>query len=249
MARHEIYNFKSNSWRVWDIIPSFYDISFKRGISLKGNTYFLAHKGQDFVICFDFTTEIFGPRLHLPLELNDDVILSCVREEQLAVLFVRCRGRYELAIWITTKIESNAMSWSKFFKVDIQLVRKSYFLSQFKVQSFFLDKEKKRAVVCGKGLHGRTSIVVGEDGCFEKLDLIDVFSSLTTTGYRKCCVFHIPSPPAPRIQGDESASRKAEVYVYRLPEFLNYHHYKKTRDLRWQDLSLFPRKLLLATHL
>ncbi|XP_010422348.1 PREDICTED: F-box protein At3g19880-like [Camelina sativa] len=125
--------------------------------------------------------EIFGSLLHLPFDFNGDVTLSCVREEQLAVLFGRCRGRYEVEIWITTKIESNALLWSKFFKVAIQPVCRSYFLSEFKAQSFFIDKEKKTALVSGKYLLSNNyryeaSILVGEDGYLEELDLRDVFS-------------------------------------------------------------------------
>ncbi|KAG7578573.1 F-box domain [Arabidopsis thaliana x Arabidopsis arenosa] len=175
-VKHKIYDFKSNSWRVLDITC---DCSFRRGASLKGNTYFVA-KNEKEIICFDFTTERFGPCMNLPFDFDGtDVTLSCVREEQLAVFVHSCwTGTYSMEIWITTKIEPNAVSWSKFLEVEVQDVYGS-FLSQFEVYSFFIDKEKKVAVVSGGdcdsfGYH--TSIVVGKDGCIEKTDLGDVLS-------------------------------------------------------------------------
>ncbi|CAF1710697.1 unnamed protein product [Brassica napus] len=43
-----------------------------------------------FMLCFDYTKERFGPHLTLPFTITDNhheaVVLSCVREEQLAVL-------------------------------------------------------------------------------------------------------------------------------------------------------------------
>ncbi|AEE75763.1 unnamed protein product [Arabidopsis thaliana] len=44
---------------------------------------------------------------------RDTVTLSSVREEQLEVLFQNCHT-LEMEIWVTTNIEPNAMSWSKF---------------------------------------------------------------------------------------------------------------------------------------
>ena len=42
-----------------------------------------------FLLCFDFTSERFGPRLPLPFHSSDEetVTLSCIRDEQLAVLY------------------------------------------------------------------------------------------------------------------------------------------------------------------
>ncbi|CAN6885317.1 unnamed protein product [Brassica oleracea] len=74
------------------------------GLSLKGNTYFVAWERlgmREYVICFDFTSERF--RHCLDLESNygngETVILSAVREEQLAVLitaWIQMRLRYGL---------------------------------------------------------------------------------------------------------------------------------------------------------
>ena len=44
--------------------------------------------------------------------------LSCVREEKLAVLLQHDESNpYELDLWITTKIETGEVLWSKFLRV------------------------------------------------------------------------------------------------------------------------------------
>ena len=58
--------------------------------------------------------------MDLPFDTDDDdnkIPYSCVRGGQLAVLFQRA---FELVIWITTKIEPDAVSWSNLFKVDMK---------------------------------------------------------------------------------------------------------------------------------
>ncbi|CDY23772.1 BnaC04g43500D [Brassica napus] len=153
---HEIYDFKSSSWR--------------------GNSYFVVD-GK--ILGFDFTREKFGPFLDLPFETHNKIPYSCVRGEQLAVLFQR--HLYELVIWITTEIKPDAVSWSSFCKVDMKP-----FLGDhgFKVGSFVIDKEKKVAVVCGDCEERRDHIykgqcyVAGEDGCYqEKTDMEDIVIS------------------------------------------------------------------------
>ncbi|KAL1226214.1 putative F-box/kelch-repeat protein [Cardamine amara subsp. amara] len=64
------------------------------GVSLKGNTYFRAlercvdHIVVDHIICFDFTSQRFGPLLPLPFSVgvDDYVTLACVSGEKLAAL-------------------------------------------------------------------------------------------------------------------------------------------------------------------
>uniref|UniRef100_A0A1J3I1M8 F-box/kelch-repeat protein n=1 Tax=Noccaea caerulescens TaxID=107243 RepID=A0A1J3I1M8_NOCCA len=107
----EIYDFSSNSWRNVEVRPD-WEVDFhQRGLSLKGNTYFFAHEKllvdffdpiprsssgrgivitdfESFLLCFDFTRETIGPRLPLPFHsYNEETVsLSCLREDQLAVL-------------------------------------------------------------------------------------------------------------------------------------------------------------------
>ncbi|CAG7890315.1 unnamed protein product [Brassica rapa] len=72
------------------------------------------------IISFDFTTERFGKRL-LPLpskshSLDKFVSLSCVIEEQLAVLHVSWVNAHAVEIWVKNKIAPGAVSWIKFVR-------------------------------------------------------------------------------------------------------------------------------------
>ncbi|EOA33078.1 hypothetical protein CARUB_v10016415mg [Capsella rubella] len=169
VAKYEIYELNSNSWRVLDVTCDWYLQYYARGVSLKGNTYwFGVHK------------ERFGPRLGLPFRSfeEDTVSLSSVREEQLAVLFQRWDNLH-MEIWVTTKIEPHVVSWSKLFlAVDMEPLTGL----QFAVTkgSFFIDQEKKLVVVFdndkdrdkGKVRNPRnTAYIIGEDGYFRQVDL------------------------------------------------------------------------------
>jgi len=97
-VEYEIYELKSNSWRVLDVTSDWEVEFYARGVSLKGNTYWFATDkfpeisnnlihSVYFLLCFNFTSERFGPRLPLPFYPMDvdTVSLSSVREEQLVV--------------------------------------------------------------------------------------------------------------------------------------------------------------------
>ncbi|KAG7598287.1 F-box domain [Arabidopsis suecica] len=192
---YEIYDLSSKSWRVLKITPDWYVYFNHRGVSVNGNTYFFAHEKEgphgwkDFLLCFDFTKERFGPRLPLPSgpsePYNEDTVtLSCVREEQLAVLYEMDCHDVILEIWVTTRIESNALSWSKFLKVDMtpHLVSDSNdrFTARFNeaIGSFFIDEEEKVALVFGvdgyvktKTTGCPTAFISGEDGYFKTVSL------------------------------------------------------------------------------
>lgn len=182
---HEIYDLNTNSWRVLDVTPD-WNISYNNyGLSLKGDTYWFAHDKEsrgrgdvpDFLLCFDFTTESFGPRLSLPFEsyYEDAVILSSVREEQLAVLFQRW-DTFEMEVWVTTKIEHNAFSWSKFLAVDMGPV--SGF--QFYLGGSFLIDDKSKAVVVVDEDKDRasptrdTAYIIGVNGYYKEVDLGEI---------------------------------------------------------------------------
>ncbi|KAG7577878.1 F-box associated domain type 1 [Arabidopsis thaliana x Arabidopsis arenosa] len=138
----------SNSWGNIDVAPHGHTLSYAPTVSLKGNTYFVAigsKIGEEVMgikyclLCFDFTSEKFGPHLPLPSH-GDRVAISSVREEQLAVLY-EPRDTSKMEIWVTTKIEPNAVSWSYFLKVDV-----TDFKFHAMVRSFFIDQEKTLAV-------------------------------------------------------------------------------------------------------
>ncbi|KAL0695251.1 hypothetical protein Bca4012_062431 [Brassica carinata] len=175
---YEIYDFESSTWKDLDITRPHWRILFEQrhGVSLKGNTYWPASPSNteeealldDHMICFDFTSESFGPLLRLPFDAGDDeddVTLSCVRDEKLAVLLSRNEGYpLEFEIWISTKIEAETVSWGKFLRVDTEMG----FHAMVDCVSFFIDEEKKVAM----GYSDRLNIV-GEDGYLKELELVE----------------------------------------------------------------------------
>ncbi|KAG2271372.1 hypothetical protein Bca4012_073620 [Brassica carinata] len=140
------------------------------GLSLKGNTYFVARERlgmREYVICFDFTSERF--RHCLGLESNygngETVILSAVREEQLAVLIYRVDTN-AIEIRITRKIEANELSWRNFLKVDMKpFMLRGMFSMSPPCRSFFVDEKKKVALICDN--HFSRAYMIGEDNYFK----------------------------------------------------------------------------------
>ncbi|KAG7569044.1 F-box-like domain superfamily [Arabidopsis thaliana x Arabidopsis arenosa] len=189
---HEIIEFKSNSWRVLDVTPDSYIGYYECGVSLKGNMYWKAtYKNlggvPDFLLCFDFTKESFGPHLPLPFETNYDVVtLSPFGEEQLAVLF-QPYNKKGMEIWVTTKIEPSAVSWIKFLAVvDMRPVLYD--------GSFLIDEEKRAVVVFDRdenltNLTRYKAYIIGENGYFKEVDLRKVTE---TKGFWAACSY-VPS--------------------------------------------------------
>ncbi|CAA7024626.1 unnamed protein product, partial [Microthlaspi erraticum] len=182
---YQVFDLASESWRVVDVTPDWDIKSYQRGVSLKGNAYFFAQEKttrlefeiQDFLLCFDFTRERFGPRLPLPFHsyARDTVALSCVREEKLSVLHQSKRLLDTMEIWVTTKIEHSDVSWSKFLRVDMRPL--TGFQFDYKSGSFFIHEEKKLAVVFD--LDGykptrcryQTAHIIGEDGYYKSVNI------------------------------------------------------------------------------
>ncbi|CAL9239455.1 unnamed protein product, partial [Arabidopsis halleri] len=70
--RYEIYDFDSDLWTTLDVSPYWRIMSYQ-GISVKGNTYWgVVERNKSsqigHIICFDFTSERFGPLLPLPFK-------------------------------------------------------------------------------------------------------------------------------------------------------------------------------------
>ncbi|KAG2306267.1 hypothetical protein Bca4012_084697 [Brassica carinata] len=166
-VEHEIYDFKSDLWRVLDVTPDWILPDYlQAGLSLKGNTYFVARERlrmREYLICFDFTSERFRHCLDLESKsLNGDtVILSPVREDQLAVLFYRV-DTHDIDIRITRKIEANEVSWRSFLKVDVNPFMFSGMLSEF-LWYFFVDEKKNVALICDN----QSAYMIGEDNYFK----------------------------------------------------------------------------------
>ncbi|CAL9221648.1 unnamed protein product [Arabidopsis halleri] len=167
----EIYDLSSNSWRIPNVTLDRDIVYMQQGVSLKEKTYWYARDKESedkYLFSFDFTRERFGPRLPLPFMYFDDVSLSVVKEEQLAVLVKRW-DTCEMEIWVTDKIEPE-VSWSRFLKVDI---KPRFDFANFAV----IDVEKKVALVFDKNeaekLQSSFSIayIIGEKGYFKEVDL------------------------------------------------------------------------------
>ncbi|KAL1219273.1 F-box protein [Cardamine amara subsp. amara] len=189
ICEFEIYSFRSNSWKVLHVNPD-WDIGFFRhGLSLGGNTYWIAQDkkhgthGPFFVLCFDFTTEKFEQRLPLPFQPFglDTVALSSVRGKQIAVLWQKRSCSYTLKIWISSRIEPNVVSWNKVLLM-VDMKRLTGFPFLFSAGSFFVDEKKKVALVLDKEGDGgctsdfRTSTrniayIIGNNGYFKTVDL------------------------------------------------------------------------------
>ncbi|KAJ4867727.1 F-box/kelch-repeat protein [Raphanus sativus] len=150
---YEIFDLSSNTWKVSNVNHNWHIDYYQRGVSLKGHTYFLVEEkirigetnnNTDCILSFDFTTERFRKLLPMPFKshYSDKVVLSCVREEQLAVIlhYSRVIGQ-ALEIWVTIKIDHGEVSWRKFLRVTSSCIR------DIKPGSFFVDEEKKVVLV------------------------------------------------------------------------------------------------------
>ena len=129
---------------------------------------------ETFLLCFDFTRERFGPRLPMPFHSHaeETVALSSVREEQLAVLY-QGDSSCLVEIWVTNRIEPNAVSWRKvFLSVDIEPFFGLHQID-FSGGSFIIDEEQKLALIFDKDkeyIHN-TAYPIGENGYYKTLDL------------------------------------------------------------------------------
>ncbi|XP_010462898.1 PREDICTED: F-box/kelch-repeat protein At1g24800-like [Camelina sativa] len=208
--RYEIYDFRSSLWRVLDVTPDRKILNLERCVSLKGNFYLVAHEiilrfswrpryrrpnlssqmpdedtwiqnRGDFLLCFDFTKEIFGPPLPLPFNsnTNDSVDLSCVKEEQLMVLYLNF-SNILLQIWITTTTEPNTLSWSKFSRVEMTPFALKALRFGLPAASFFFDEQEKFVAVfyVDRFLQTKTApyykaFIIGKDGYFKSVTFGD----------------------------------------------------------------------------
>ncbi|KAG2246192.1 hypothetical protein Bca52824_085820 [Brassica carinata] len=108
------------------------------------------------------------------LILGNFVSLSCVREEQLAVLHQSSVIDHTLEIWVSSNIDLGAVSWSKFLRTT------SFCRVDFQAGSFFIDEEKKVAVVVDldNGGQARTEThynqranIIGEDEYYKPVNV------------------------------------------------------------------------------
>ncbi|CAA7028080.1 unnamed protein product [Microthlaspi erraticum] len=171
----EIYEFKSGSWRFLDEVAQTWRIS-SEGVSLKGNTYWLAWDRKNtpsskFLLMFDFKRERFE-HLSLPFQCiyNANLFLSVVREEKLSLLLERFNTEpFELKIWvIDTKIdEAKDTTYIQYFLVvDFSEIKRTFMTF---VDSFLVDEENKKALCCGRDKEDMEKIIVYIVGGDQKL--------------------------------------------------------------------------------
>ncbi|KAG2285471.1 hypothetical protein Bca52824_045075 [Brassica carinata] len=138
----ELYDFSSSSWKVFDDVIPDWEIRdhHLHSVSLKGKY----HRGRV------------------------SVSLSCVREDQLAVMYQHWDARETIEISVTDKIGPDVVSWTKFLKV----VTGSFYVHPFS-GSFLVDEEKKAAVVFVlervDACWYQTAHVIGQDGYFKSV--------------------------------------------------------------------------------
>ncbi|KAG7560233.1 F-box domain [Arabidopsis thaliana x Arabidopsis arenosa] len=208
----DVYDFSSDSWRVLDVNPDWDELFYQSGVSLKGNSYFFGREVtteaevgeedllvtdiEDYLLCFDFTTERFGPRLSLPFNppspIFEYLTLSWARDEKLAVLYSHYDTSEIYEIWISTKIEPNAVSWSTFLTVDMSLIigLPDGFSTFCNPRSFFIDEEKKVAVFfCIEGTETGCYLmayIVGDEGYFKSVNIGVILNSQLIAGKLVC---------------------------------------------------------------
>ncbi|EOA32621.1 hypothetical protein CARUB_v10015916mg [Capsella rubella] len=161
---YEIYEFSSDSWKVFDKFSLQDSIVVKTGVSLKGNSYWFTAKNK--LLSFDFKTESFKPLRCLPPPVQDCdwIILSVVREEQISVIH---QNYSNIDIWMSNNIDDTqaTLSWRKSFSVELKLPTNFCFYLICPL-SFLIDEEKK-VVVCFKRKDFNSHMVImGEDGAY-----------------------------------------------------------------------------------
>ncbi|CAN6834764.1 unnamed protein product [Brassica oleracea] len=235
----EIYDFSSDSWNVLDVTPPpDWEITPNSCVSLKGNTYFCARRREvsaagriinvepNFLVCFDFTTESFGPRLPLPFDSGNYafVSLSCVREEQLAVLYQFRMTHEKIDIFVTNKISPSVVSWIKF------IVGITGILLHLGDGSFFIDEETKLAVVFGRDMITRSQTA----------------HTIETSGYSKSVLIGNASAHRPLVCSSYAPSsvqikQSQEALARKINRRWNCHFYKNIEENGMYDIFNLPK--------
>jgi len=216
---YEIYDLKSYSWRAFDVIPKWDIDDDGQSASVKGNTYFRTiDETPNLLICFDFTAERFGKLLDPPFQ-HGWMSLSWVREEKLVALYQHLDTSM-IEIWITTKIEPNALSWTSFLKCYIEQLIALDFWFDIDYNNFFIDEEKKLAVVidkvesedCKRSNSHINSYIIGDDGYLKKMNSLgNTARSYTAIMLSSCYVsslVQIDDPIARRRRRERNSKRK-----------------------------------------
>ncbi|CAA7042839.1 unnamed protein product [Microthlaspi erraticum] len=142
------------------------------GVSLKGNTYWVACDQEEdddiqFFLRFDFTGERFE-RFSLQYSGYGTMFLSVVREDKLAVLLDKPgfgSSSREMKIWVTdTKIEEAVTDIQYVLVVDFSNVLRR----GMTVVSFLVDEENEKVVCSGRDTKNGNKTVIYIVGGDEK---------------------------------------------------------------------------------
>ncbi|VVA98878.1 unnamed protein product [Arabis nemorensis] len=161
----DIYEFNSNSWRTFRVSLDCHVVSRCRGVSLKGNMYWIAkwnRKSDFFIQSFNFSTEKFEPLCSLPFEYNASnvVKLSAFRQDNLSLLHY-IEETSNMEVWVTNKVKNGVItSWTKFFNVtspDLPVLRE---VNNMSSPVHFIDKNNMIAVCCEEVLADQKNVSV-----------------------------------------------------------------------------------------
>jgi len=171
----QIYDFKSDSWRIvddtrldWSIDPPC------KGVSVKGNMYWIAHwrnRPEIFIQSFDFSTETFKIVCNLPFECNvlDTAALSSLRGDRLSLLH-QSGETMKIEVWITNKLSDEVVSWTKYIDVtspDLPTLHTDQHLTH---PSYFIDKNDNIMVWCEQETEEETDDDVCVSVCMIRKD-------------------------------------------------------------------------------
>ncbi|KAF2584759.1 hypothetical protein F2Q70_00037373 [Brassica cretica] len=180
---YEIFDLSANTWKVSNDNRDWQIDHYQRGVSLKGHTYFLAkekiriggtNNNIDCILSFDFTTERFRKLLPLPFKshYSNKLVLSCVREVQLAVLHQSFLIGQALEIWVTNKIDPGEVSWSKFLRFTSScigdIIPGSFFVDEEKKVVVVVDQDYNRWIVTGRN---QSAHILGPDRYFKSVNI------------------------------------------------------------------------------
>ncbi|XP_010473084.1 PREDICTED: F-box protein At3g08750-like [Camelina sativa] len=117
----EIYEFMSDSWRGINAAGFNANIGMEvECVSVKGKMYWVANEGADgryFILCFDFSEEIFKDVCECPDFWMDFSRLECFNGDRLSFLTQGGQGSRDIEVWMTNKLSDEVVSFANYFNV------------------------------------------------------------------------------------------------------------------------------------
>ncbi|KAL1197565.1 putative F-box protein [Cardamine amara subsp. amara] len=158
----QLYDFKYNSWRLvndttldWSIDPPC------KGVSVKGNMYWVAHwnnRPEIFIQSFDFSTETFKLVSNLPFRCGvlDTAALSSFRGDKLSLLYQHEEAT-KIEVWITNKLSDEVVSWTKYLNVTSPELPTLHTDEDLAHPSYFIGKNDNIMVWCEEEIEDETN--------------------------------------------------------------------------------------------